>query len=207
MIVSSTGHSRSIPRWNAVDDIRTTPIDGVRTITTRRFEDARGFFSETFVERRFADLGVGFTCVQDNHVVSLRPLTLRGIHYQMPPYAQAKLVRVVHGSALDVAVDLRRGSPTFGECVTTVLSRENWMQVYVPAGFGHATLALEPDTEFNYKVSAPYAPELERGIRFDDPDLAIPWGVPLDKVFLSERDRNLPLVRDQPDLPRYDPTA
>lgn len=189
------------------EEIRPTSLDGVRVITTRRFEDARGFFSETFREDRFTGAGIGFRCVQDNHVVSQRAMTLRGIHYQLPPFAQAKLVRVIAGSALDVAVDLRRGSPTFGKWVTVTLTAANWSQVFVPAGFGHATLALEPGTEFIYKVSAPYAPTHERGVRFDDASLAIPWGVPPDQIIVSERDRSLPTLRCHPDLPEYEGDA
>ena len=178
-----------------------TALEGVRLITTKRFEDARGFFSETFVEEGFAKLGIAFRCVQDNHVLSKHPYTIRGIHYQIPPFSQAKLVRVVRGSALDVAIDVRRGSRTFGKHVTAVLSRENWTQILVPAGFAHAIMSLEPDTEFMYKVSAPYSPPHGRGIRFDDPDLAIPWGVPIDKIIVSDRDRVMPFLKDQPDLP------
>ena len=185
------------------EEIRSTSLDGVRVITTKRFADSRGFFSETFREERFTDAGIGFRCVQDNHVLSERALTLRGIHYQLPPFAQAKLVRVIAGSALDIAVDLRRGSPTFSKWVAVTLRASDWSQVFVPAGFGHATLALEPRTEFIYKVGAPYAPALERGIRFDDPELGIAWGVPTHRVFVSERDRRLPSLREQADLPVY----
>lgn len=178
-----------------------TPLDGVRLITTKRFEDDRGFFSEIFVAEGFAQQGIRFTCVQDNHVLSRKPYTLRGIHYQIAPCSQAKLVRVIRGSALDVAIDVRRGSPTFGRFVTAHLSRENWTQMLIPAGFAHAILNLEPDTEFTYKVTAPYSPKHERGIRFDDPDLAIPWGVPHDQIIVSGRDREMPYLKDQTDLP------
>jgi len=181
--------------------VTNTPIEGVRLITTKRFEDARGFFSETYVEEGFASLGIDFRCAQDNHVLSRHPHTIRGIHYQVAPMGQAKLVRVIRGSALDVAIDLRRGSRTFGRHVTAVLSRDNWTQMVVPVGFAHAIMSLEPDTEFAYKVTAPYSPAHERGIRFDDPDLAIPWGVPLDRIIVSDRDREMPFLRDQPDLP------
>jgi dTDP-4-dehydrorhamnose 3,5-epimerase len=186
------------------ETIQPTSLDGVRVITTRRFEDSRGFFSEVFREDRFTDAGIGFRCVQDNHVLSDRALTLRGIHYQLPPFAQAKLVRVIAGSALDVAVDLRRGSPTFGKWVAVTLRASDWSQVFVPAGFGHATLSLEPGTEFIYKVSAPYAPTHERGIRFDDPEIGVEWGVPPERVVASERDRRLPTLREQPDLPAFE---
>ena len=188
-------------RGALVEEIRATTIDPVRIIRAQRFEDARGFFSESFAERRFTQAGIEFRCIQDNHVLSARAHTLRGIHYQLPPFAQAKLVRVISGAAMDFAVDLRRGSPTFGRHVATLLTKENWLQVYVPEGFGHATLALEPDTEFIYKVNAPYSPAHERGIRWDDADLAIPWGVSRDLITMSDRDRALPLLRDHPDLP------
>ena len=184
-----------------MEQIHTTTIDPVRIIKAHRFEDARGFFSESFAERRFTQAGMDFRCIQDNHVLSARAHTLRGIHYQLPPFAQAKLVRVISGAAMDFAIDLRRGSPTFGKHVATLLTKENWLQVYVPEGFGHATLALEPGTEFIYKVNAPYSRDHERGIRWDDPDLAIPWGVNADAITLSQRDQTLPMLRDQPDLP------
>jgi dTDP-4-dehydrorhamnose 3,5-epimerase len=178
-----------------------TAIEGVRLVTTERLEDARGFFSETFSADAFAAGGVPFDSVQDNHVYSRQPFTLRGIHYQLAPVAQAKLVRVIRGSALDVAIDVRRGSPTFGRCVTALLSRENWMQMYIPESFAHAILSLEPDTEFIYKVSSPYSPEHARGVRFDDPDVAVPWGVPSDRIIVNPRDMELPFLRDQADLP------
>ena len=187
-------------------EVRPTSLPGVMIITSKRFEDDRGFFSETFVVDKLRTQGIEFRCVQDNHVLSRDPYTLRGIHYQLPPFAQSKLVRVVRGSALDVAIDVRRGSPTFGKHVTATLSRENWSQLLVPPGFAHAILSLEPDTEFTYKVTSPYAPEHERGIRFDDPDLAIPWGVPADKIIVSPRDRDQPFLRDQADLPPIDVT-
>jgi dTDP-4-dehydrorhamnose 3,5-epimerase len=185
-------------------EVHPTALPGVMTITSKRFEDARGFFSETFVTDKLAAQGVDFRCVQDNHVLSRDPYTLRGIHYQLAPFAQSKLVRVVRGSALDVAIDVRRGSPTFGRFVTVTLSRDNWTQLLLSPGFAHAILNLEPDTEFTYKVSAPYAPKHERGIRFDDPDLAIPWGVPLDRIIVSQRDRDQPFLRDQADLPAFE---
>lgn len=185
------------------EEIRPTSLDCVRVVTCRRFEDSRGFFSEVFREDRFIEAGIGFRCVQDNHVLSEGALTLRGIHYQLPPFAQAKLVRVIAGIALDVAVDLRRGSPSFGKWVAVTLRAADWTQVFVPAGFGHATLSLQPGTEFIYKVSAPYAPAHQRGIRFDDPGLGIAWGVPPERVLVSERDRHLPTLREQPDLPVY----
>ena len=181
--------------------VTTTEIEGVRLIVTRRFEDERGFFSEVFSEVTFPKAGIDFLPVQDNHVLSRLPYTLRGIHYQLPPFAQSKLVRVVRGAALDVVVDLRRGSPTFARFFTATLTAENWTQVLVPPGCGHATLSLAPDTEFIYKVTAPYSPAHERGVRFDDPQFSIPWGVDPARFTISERDRALPLLRHQPDLP------
>lgn len=184
-------------------EVRPTSLPGVVLIASKCFEDERGFFAETYVTDKLRSAGVDFPCVQDNHVRSRLPYTIRGIHYQIEPFTQAKLVRVVRGSALDVAIDVRRGSPTFGRHFATTLRATEWVQMLVPAGFAHAIMSLEPDTEFTYKVTAPYAPKHERGIRFDDPDLAIPWGVPHDRIVVSPRDREMPRLRDQADLPSY----
>ena len=155
--------------------IEKTALDGVLLITPDKFGDQRGFFSETFNASALAAHGVEIAFCQDNHSFSATPGTVRGLHYQKPPTAQSKLVRVTRGSVLDVAVDIRRGSPTYGEHVAAELSAENWTQILVPAGFAHGFCTLEPDTEVLYKVDAPYSPEDEGGVRWDDPAIGIAW--------------------------------
>src|SRR5262245_26055385 len=151
----------------------------VRLVETRRFVDERGWFCETYRQDRLAALGIAEIFVQDNQSMSLAAGTLRGIHFQSPPCAQAKLVRCLAGRIWDVAVDLRRGSPTFGRSVAAELSADNGRQLYIPVGFGHAVLTLEPNSEVAYKVSDFYAPDHDRGVRWDDPELAISW--PIDR--------------------------
>ncbi|MEO1329088.1 MAG: dTDP-4-dehydrorhamnose 3,5-epimerase [Pseudomonadota bacterium] len=168
-------------------------IEGPALLTPPRFGDRRGFFSETFHAERFAEAIGPAVFVQDNHSRSGAAGTLRGLHLQSPPHAQGKLVRVVRGRIFDVAVDLREESPSYGGHVAVELSAENWAQLWVPAGFAHGFLTLEPDTEVVYKATAFYAPEHEAGIAWDDPDLAIEWplrggGAPS----LSEKDARLP---------------
>lgn len=177
-------------------EFRQLGLDGVWEVRPRRFEDARGFFSETYSATRFAEAGLSLDFIQDNHSLSRAPGVLRGLHYQLPPVAQAKLVRVVRGAILDVAVDIRRDSPTFGRWVSLEVSAEKWNQILVPAGFAHGFVTLVPDTEVIYKVDAPYAPASERGIRFDDPELAIDWGYDASALTLSDKDRVAPLLRD-----------
>lgn len=161
-------------------------------ITPRRFEDERGWFSETYNRARYSELGIGQEFVQDNHSLSRPAGTLRGLHFQCPPYAQAKLVRCLKGSIWDVAVDIRRGSPTFGRWVSATLTAERGEQLFVPEGFAHGFLTLEPDTEVAYKVSAVYAPQADAGIAWDDPDLAIGWPLPVEEPVVSEKDAKLP---------------
>jgi dTDP-4-dehydrorhamnose 3,5-epimerase len=164
-------------------------VNPVRLLQPRRFGDDRGWFSETFKEREFSELdGLG-RFVQDVG-------TLRGIHFQTPPHAQDKLVRCVRGSILDIAVDLRGGSPTFGKWVGAELSAENGKQLFVPVGFGHAFLTLEPDTEVIYKVTDYYAPANDGGIRWNDPDIAVDWNLGANVPQLSPKDEILPLLRD-----------
>ena len=146
-----------------------------RIIVPKRHADDRGWFSETFHERRLHEIGITCRFVQDNQSSSKRAGTLRGLHFQVPPAAQAKLVSVLRGRILDVAVDVRRGSPTFGKHVSTELSAESGRQVYIPAGFAHGFLTLEDDVVVMYKVSDYYAPAHDSGIRWNDPDLAFPW--------------------------------
>jgi dTDP-4-dehydrorhamnose 3,5-epimerase len=163
---------------------------GVREITPRRIGDARGFFAETWQRQRFADVGVDVDWVQENQSFSAERHVLRGLHLQVSPSPQAKLVRVLKGKIYDVAVDVRRASPTFGRWVSCVLSADAFSQLYIPEGFAHGFLTLEPGVEVLYKVSAPYAPTCERGIIWDDRDIAIEWPLlPGEQAVLSEKDR------------------
>jgi len=173
-------------------------LPGPLLISTRRFGDERGFFLETYSARDFAALGIEESFVQDNHSLSAAVGTIRGLHFQLPPQAQAKLVRVLRGAILDVAVDLRRSSPTYGRHVAVELSAANGLQLYIPAGFAHGFCTLEPDTEVAYKVSAPYSPAHDRSLAWDDPDLALPWPFGAANVTLSEKDRGAPRLRDLP---------
>jgi dTDP-4-dehydrorhamnose 3,5-epimerase len=171
-------------------------MPAVQIIQTRRHADERGWFCETWQRARLAGCGIEADFVQDNHSMSLAPGTLRGIHFQAPPHAQAKLVRCMRGRIFDVAVDLRNGSPTYGRWVSAELSADNGRQLFVPAGYGHGFLTLEPDTEVLYKVDDGYAPETEGGIRWDDPDLAISWPVSHAEVRLSRKDATLPFLAE-----------
>ena len=181
-------------------EITATDIPDVKIITPKKFGDHRGFFSETYNRKALADAGVDLEFVQDNHSLSAQRGVLRGLHFQLPPFAQDKLVRVVRGSILDVAVDIRRSSPTFGRHVKAVLSAANWQQILVPAGFAHGFVTLEPDTEVVYKVTNYYAPQHDRGVMWNDPALGIEWPVSGDDVTLSDKDRKQPLLADAPDL-------
>jgi dTDP-4-dehydrorhamnose 3,5-epimerase len=165
-------------------------------INPRRFADSRGWFSETYVDTRWAGFGVDVPFVQDNHSFSAPTGTIRGIHFQSPPHAQAKLVRCVRGSIVDYAVDLRKGSPTYGQHVSAELSAENGSQLFVPVGFGHAFVTLEPDTEVVYKVSDYYAPDCDGGIRWNCPDVGIDWPLPATGPVLSPKDDELPVLAD-----------
>jgi dTDP-4-dehydrorhamnose 3,5-epimerase len=167
-------------------------IDDVWLFTPRRFEDERGWFCETFNALTLAESLGGVAFVQDNHAYSSCVHTLRGLHFQAPPKAQDKFVRVVRGAVLDVAVDIRRSSPTFGRSVAALLSADNRRQIFVPKGFAHGYLTLAPDTEVLYKVSDFYSREHEAGLFWDDPALAIDWGVAREQVIVAERDRLLP---------------
>jgi dTDP-4-dehydrorhamnose 3,5-epimerase len=175
--------------------VEETPIPGVKVLIPRRFEDARGFFSETYSREAFRDAGIDVEFLQDNHSFSRAAGTIRGLHYQVPPFAQDKLVRVVQGAILDVAVDLRARSPTYARWTAVEVSSERGNQVFLPAGCAHGFCTLEPDTHVLYKVSAAYAPGCERGLAWDDPDLAIRWPA-LERYVLSDRDRALPSLAE-----------
>ena len=173
-------------------------IPEVILLSPARYGDHRGFFSETFKAREAWEAGIEHEFVQDNHSMSQAKGVLRGLHCQLDPHAQGKLVRVAKGSIWDVAVDARHGSPTFGEHVAAVLSAENWQQLWIPPGFLHGFCTLEPDCEVMYKTTGYYDKASERGIVWNDPDLALPWPVGPDEVVLSEKDVVLPRWADMP---------
>ena len=187
-------------------DIERLAIPEVVVITPKRFGDPRGFFSETYNRAALAEQGIALEFVQDNHSRSAEPGTLRGLHFQTPPFAQDKLLRVVRGAIFDVAVDIRVGSPSYGQHVSAVLSADNWRQILVPAGFAHGFCTLEPDCEVIYKVSAPYAPEHDKGLAWDDPALAIDWPVGPDQAVLSDKDLKHPKLAALPAYFSYDGT-
>lgn len=168
--------------------VERTPLDGVLLLSATRYGDERGFFAETYNDRELSDHGVTEQFVQDNHSLSAQANTVRGLHFQAPPHAQAKLIRCGRGAMFDVAVDIRTGSPTYGQWYGAELSFENGKQMFIPAGFAHGFATLCPDTEIVYKCSNYYAPEAEGSIRFDDPDLGIDWGLS-GPAILSDRDR------------------
>lgn len=176
--------------------VEQTPIPGVLLVTPPRFADQRGFFSETWNERRFADVGIAGPFVQDNHARSAERRVVRGLHLQIDPSAQGKLVRVVCGAIWDVAVDIRPASPTYGKHTGAELSAENWRQLWIPPGLLHGYCTLEPDTEVIYKVTAPWDRGAERGVIWNDPELAIPWPIAPGEAILSDKDRVLPLLAD-----------
>ncbi len=171
-------------------------VPAVLVITPVKHGDRRGFFSEVFRRDILENHGVEASFVQDNHAFSAAVGVLRGLHYQLEPSAQGKLVRCCHGAILDVAVDIRRGSPTYGRHVSVVLSADNWRQVWVPPGFAHGYVTLEPNSEVLYKATAYYDPDRERGIAWDDPALGIDWRFPAAQLTLSARDRNNPRLAD-----------
>ena len=171
-------------------------IPEIKILRPARHGDARGFFSETWSAAAFAAAGLDICFVQDNQSLSALKGTLRGLHFQTPPFAQAKLLRVIRGAVFDIAVDLRRGSPSYGGHVGAVISAEAWNQILVPEGFAHGFLTLEPDTEVLYKVSAPYAPDHDSGILWNDSDLAIEWPLEGAEPVLSDKDRVQPRLRD-----------
>lgn len=173
-----------------------TEIADVKLVIPRIHRDHRGFFSETYNKAGLAELGATLEFVQDNHSLSVERGVVRGLHFQIPPFAQDKLVRVIRGSVFDVAVDIRRGSPTYGKHVARVISAADWNQFLVPIGFAHGYCTLEPHTEVIYKVTNYYSPEHDRGLLWNDPDLGIAWPVGETGAILSEKDRALPKFSD-----------
>ena len=172
-----------------------TEIDGVVIIEPRLFKDDRGYFFESYSEKDFNAQVREIKFVQDNESKSSYGV-LRGLHFQKPPYAQSKLVRVIKGAVLDVAVDIRKGSPTFGKHVAVELTEDNHRQFFIPRGFAHGFSVLTPEVIFQYKCDNFYAPQSEGALAWDDPDLGIDWRIPADKVILSEKDKHHPRLKD-----------
>src|SRR5215469_10662587 len=166
-----------------------TSFPEVKVLVPMKHADERGFFSETYSRRAFATAGIALEFVQDNHAFSVRRGTIRGLHFQVPPFAQDKIVRVIRGSIFDVVVDVRRRSPTFGRFETFPLEAADWKQLLIPAGFAHGLCTLEPDTEIMYKVSNFYAPAHDKGVRWNDPEIGIAWPVSPEEALISPKDR------------------
>jgi dTDP-4-dehydrorhamnose 3,5-epimerase len=180
----------------SVVEVRPLELDGVFELRPDRFFDDRGFFSEVWRDGWLCEAGVEVDFVQDNHSRSRRRGVLRGLHFQLAPAAQDKLVRVARGAVFDVAVDLRRSSSTFGKWTGVTLSAEEWNQLFIPKGFGHGFVTLEDDTDVIYKTSATYSPELDRCIRFDDPAIGIDWPVDGSELSVSDKDRAAPMLSE-----------
>jgi dTDP-4-dehydrorhamnose 3,5-epimerase len=170
-------------------------IPDVILIRVRKFADSRGHFLETFRKSDFAELGIECEFVQDNQAFSGQTGTIRGLHFQVPPHAQAKLVRVLRGAVYDAAVDLRRGSPTYGKWCGARLSADGGEQIFVPRGFAHGYCTLEPDAVVAYKVDAYYAPQSEAGLIWNDPEIGVDWTIPAARVLVSEKDSKLGSLR------------
>jgi len=177
-----------------------TDIPDVKILLPKKFGDHRGFFSETFNDKVLADLGITRKFVQDNHSLSVERGVVRGLHYQIAPAAQDKLIRVIKGAILDVAVDIRKNSPTFGKHVAVELNAQNWRQIFVPVGFAHGFVTLEANTEVLYKVTNYYSPKDERGIRWNDPTLGIAWPIDASAATINKRDAEFPLLQNATDL-------
>ncbi|MCR4680066.1 MAG: dTDP-4-dehydrorhamnose 3,5-epimerase [Bacteroidales bacterium] len=173
--------------------VQTTPIPGLLVLEPKVFKDARGYFLESYNEKTLKEAGIHERWVQDNQSCSQKGV-VRGLHFQKPPFAQAKLVRILHGAALDFAVDIRKGSPTYGQYYSVLLTADNFRQFYIPAGFAHGFAALEDDTLFFYKCSNFYNKASEGSIRFDDPDLHIDWQV--QNPLTSDKDREGSFLKD-----------
>lgn len=171
-----------------------TKLDGVIILEPKVFADHRGFFQESYSKKMFEDLGLNYKLIQDNHSLSIEAGTLRGLHYQTEPKAQTKIVRVVTGAILDVVVDIRKGSPTYGEHITAILSADNHRQIVIPKGFAHGLLTLVPNVHLLYKVDEFYSFENDRNIKWDDPDLGINWN--WSNPILSDKDQKAPLLKN-----------
>ncbi|MBE3639711.1 dTDP-4-dehydrorhamnose 3,5-epimerase [Mangrovicoccus algicola] len=176
--------------------VEETKLPGVLQLVPKRFGDSRGFFSEVYNKSVYEKLGIAMEFVQDNHSLSREVGVVRGLHFQAPPHAQDKLVRVGAGRVLDVAVDIRKGSPHFGQWVGVELSAEAGNQLFIPAGFLHGFAVLEPNSELLYKCSDIYAPDCDGAVRYDDPEIGIDWGFDAAQAILSEKDAGAPLLKD-----------
>jgi dTDP-4-dehydrorhamnose 3,5-epimerase len=177
-------------------DVQETGLEGLKLLKPKKFGDNRGFFSEVYSVRAMADAGIADVFVQDNHSFSAERGVVRGLHYQLPPHSQVKLLRVTRGAIFDVAVDIRGGSPTYGRHFSTELSADNWCQLYVPAGFAHGFATLTTDCEVLYKVDRFYAPASDFGVLWNDPDIGIAWPITAAEAILSARDAKHPGLRD-----------
>lgn len=177
-------------------EVRSLALAGVLELRPRQIVDERGFFSETWSEAAFKKAGIDLHFVQDNHSLSHDVGVLRGLHFQSPPFAQDKLVRVSRGAVFDVAVDIRPGSPTYRQWAGLRLSAAEWNQLLIPKGFAHGFLALEPDSEVQYKVTVPYSRDHDRAIRFDDPAIGVEWPIDRETLILSDKDRAAPFLAD-----------
>lgn len=175
-----------------------TELKGVYIVEPQVFGDARGWFMESWSQQKLEKAGIRVNFVQDNHSFSAPKGTLRGLHYQLNPMCQAKLLRCVRGEIFDVAVDIRRGSPQYGKWTGTVLSADNKKQLFIPRGFAHGFITLTDNVEVQYKADNYYAPEYDGNIRWDDPDIGIKW--PLQPVLLSDKDKKAPLLKERTDL-------
>jgi dTDP-4-dehydrorhamnose 3,5-epimerase len=184
-----------------------TKIPDVKLVNPVRHRDERGFFSEVFKEIELRQHGIDVNFVQDNHSLSTSRWVVRGLHFQIPPFAQAKLLRVTSGSIFDVAVDIRWGSPSFGRHIALTLSAAEWNQIFIPEGFAHGFCTLEPDTEVIYKVSSYYSAAHDRGLAWNDPNLGIAWPLTAEEAILSDRDWKHPVLGDLPRYFRYEPPA
>jgi dTDP-4-dehydrorhamnose 3,5-epimerase len=176
--------------------VESLAISDVKRLVPKVFRDDRGAFCETYSQRALAEVGLDVTFVQDNQSISHAKGVVRGLHFQASPHAQGKLVRVLHGSIFDVAIDIREGSPTYGHHVSLVLAAEDWAQLWIPEGFAHGFCTLEPETAVLYKVTHDYAPQSDGGIAWDDPALGISWPVSTEEAILSDRDRHHPRLAE-----------
>src|ERR1700710_1066302 len=186
----------AIAREGSILQITPLGIADVKLVVPQIHRDARGFFSETWSRRGLEAARIATEFVQDNHSLSGEVGTLRGLHFQLPPHAQGKLLRVARGSVFDVAVDIRVGSPTYGQHASAILSAENWTQIWIPAGFAHGYCTLEANTEVVYKVTDYYAPDCDRGLKWDDAAIGVEWPVAPNDARLSDRDRRNPALKD-----------
>ncbi len=176
--------------------IKRASIPDVLVIKPEKYGDHRGFFSETYNKKLLENEGLAVEFVQDNQSLSAKAGTLRGLHFQAPPFAQDKLVRVINGAIIDVALDIRRNSPTYGQHISEIISANNWKQIFIPKGFAHGFLTTEPDTEVIYKVSNFYAPDYDFGINWNDKKLGINWGIDQENITISEKDLLQPNFHD-----------